>query len=128
MKYTLVLSLFLLSIPGFSQTQAELNANSSQKLKKIESELSAIENKILNEYKEDKEFVSMFTQAQEKWKEYRDAQLRMKYPKRSPGWYGSNHSMCINLYLTQLNRDRIEFLNEWLRVSEEGDACRGSVK
>jgi hypothetical protein len=54
--------------------------------------------------------------------------MKMKYPDREPGYYGSVESMCWSNYLTQLTSERIKTLNQWIDGTEEGDVCAGTVK
>jgi uncharacterized protein YecT (DUF1311 family) len=62
------------------------------------------------------------------WIQFRDAEMKMKYPEREDGYYGSVYPMCWSMYLTQLTTERITTLKQWLDGTEEGDVCAGSVR
>jgi len=54
--------------------------------------------------------------------------MKMKYPDREPGYYGSIQPMCEAMYLAELTQDRIKALKVWIEGVEEGDMCAGTVK
>ena len=62
------------------------------------------------------------------WIAFRDAQLKMKFPDREPGYYGSVLPLCEMMYLTELTQDRIKALQVWIDGVEEGNICAGTVK
>lgn len=130
MKNLILLFVFVLAFiqMGLGQTQTEMNKNSHSSLKELEAELADVISQIKMEFKEDTAFINTMNFSQEKWKEFRDAEIRMKYPKRAPGWYGSNHSMCIAMYKSELTKSRILKLKEWIEEDPEAekDACGGS--
>jgi len=84
--------------------------------------------KILFEYKSDTAFIKNLKASQRIWITFRNAELKMKFPDRERGWYGSMHPMCVSGYLENLTRARIKTLTEWLQGSEEGEGCGGSIK
>ena len=112
----------------FCQTQAEMNQQAHDDYKKADKELNKIYTKLLYEYKEDTVFIKNLKVAQNIWIKFRDAELKMKYPEREPGWYGSVHPMCVARYLEELTIERIMTLKEWVNGFEEGDSCGGSLK
>ena len=73
-------------------------------------------------------FLASLKEAQRCWIAFRDAQLKMKYPGREQGYYGSVLPMCEMMYLTELTQDRIKALQVWIDGVEEGDVCAGTVK
>jgi uncharacterized protein YecT (DUF1311 family) len=129
MKKLLVLISFLsyYSI-SFAQTQSDLNEAEHKKYLSADKELNSIYQKILEEYKEDTSFIKNLKQSQKIWIQFRSAEMKMKYPNRESGHYGSALPMCWSIYLTELTNQRIRTLQEWLNGVEEGDLCSGSVK
>lgn len=130
MKRTIILSFFLaLSSFVFSQTQAEMNMSSSEKLKKADAELNEVYKKILSDYASDTLFIKKLKIAQRLWIKFRDAEVDMKFPESEKRlYYGSMYPLCVNSYLESLTKERIEKLREWLEPVPEGEGCRGSVK
>lgn len=95
--------------------------------KKADAELNEVYQQIRKAYAGDPSFLEALKASQRIWITFRDAELKMKYPDREPGWYGSMHTMCISYYLTELTNERTTKLKEWLIEAEEVDACVGSV-
>jgi|LakMenEpi03Aug12_release.lakeMendotaPanAssembly.Ray.scaffolds.fasta_scaffold221322_2 uncharacterized protein YecT (DUF1311 family) len=127
--FTLITFLGLtISNQTFGQTQLEMNQEEQSKYLKADKELNLVYNKILKEYKSDSEFIKNFKNAQRIWIQFRDAEMKSKYPDREEGYYGSIHPMCWSIYLTELTEERTKKLNTWLLGIEEGDVCNGSVK
>ena len=127
MKYILSLVFCFFCFFGFSQTQAELNTMQYDSYKKTDKKLNEMYQAILKEYKSDTEFIKNLRTSQRIWITFRDAEVKVKYPDREDGYYGSIHPLCVSLYLEELTLDRISTLNLWLKGSEEGDACSGSI-
>lgn len=128
MKYILSLVFCFFCFFGFSQTQAELNMMQYDSYKKIDKKLNEVYQAILKAYKSDTEFIKNLRVSQRIWITFRDAEVKVKFPDREDGYYGSIHPLCVSLYLEDLTKDRISTLNLWLKGSEEGDACSGSIK
>jgi uncharacterized protein YecT (DUF1311 family) len=128
MKYILSLVFCFFCFFGFSQTQAELNTMQYDSYKKTDKKLNEVYQAILKAYKSDTEFIKNLRTSQRIWITFRDAEVKVKYPDREDGYYGSIHPLCVSLYLEELTLDRISTLNLWLKGSEEGDACSGSIK
>ncbi|HLP10718.1 MAG TPA: lysozyme inhibitor LprI family protein [Flavobacteriales bacterium] len=127
MKKILLIAALCFSGTCFSQSQAELNQQAHAAFKKADAELNSIYQKILTNYKEDKEFIKNLKATQRIWITFRDAELKMKYPDRKePMHYGSIHPMCVSLYLEKLTLERIATLKLWAEGAEEGDGCGGS--
>lgn len=128
MKYILTLVFCFFCFFGFSQTQAELNTMQYDSYKKTDKKLNEVYQAILKEYKSDTEFIKNLRASQRIWITFRDAEVKVKFPDREDGYYGSIHPLCVSLYLEDLTQDRISTLNLWLKGSEEGDGCSGSIK
>jgi len=118
---------FLLS-RSFAQTQLELNDMQLKNYVAADSELNLTYQKIMKEYKDDTAFTKSLVASEKIWIKFRDAEMKMKYPDREPGYYGSIQPMCWAIYLTQLTLERTATLKQWLEGIDEGDACAGSVK
>jgi uncharacterized protein YecT (DUF1311 family) len=128
MKYILSLVFCFFCFFGFSQTQAELNTMQYESYKKTDKKLNEVYQAILKAYKSDTEFIKNLRTSQRIWITFREAEVKVKYPEREDGYYGTIHPLCVSLYLEDLTLDRISTLNLWLKGSEEGDACSGSIK
>ena len=101
--FTLITLLGLtISNQAFGQTQSEMNQEEKSKDLKADKELNLVYNQILKEYKSDTEFIKNFKTAQRIWIQFRDAEMKSKYPDREEGYYGSIHPMCLSIYLTEL--------------------------
>jgi uncharacterized protein YecT (DUF1311 family) len=111
-----------------AQTQMEMNQDAAGEFKAADKELNAIYQQILEDYADDDVFLANLKEAQRCWIDFRDAQLKMKYPDREPGYYGSIQPVCEMTYLTELTQDRIKTLNVWIEGVEEGNLCGGTVK
>lgn len=128
MKYILSLVFCFFCFFGFSQTQAELNMMSYDSYKKTDKKLNEVYQAILKEYKSDAEFIKNLRASQRIWITFRDAEVKVKYPDREDGYYGSIHPLCVSLYLEELTQDRVSTLSQWIKGAEEGDGCSGSIK
>jgi uncharacterized protein YecT (DUF1311 family) len=128
MKLSLIFLLCLTCTIGFSQTQAEMNQQAFDAYKQADKELNEIYKKILDDYKSDTIFIKNLKASQRIWITFRDAELKVKFPDREPGYYGSIHPLCVESYLEELTRERIRTLKAWIDGAEEDEACNGSVK
>jgi uncharacterized protein YecT (DUF1311 family) len=128
MKYLMIILIGLIYSTGFAQTQTEMNKEENNSYVNADKELNEVYQKILSEYRSDTMFIKNLKASQRIWITFRDAELKMMYPDRESGYYGSIHPMCISSYLEQLTRERIKTLKVWLEGIEEDDACNGSVK
>lgn len=124
----LVLSALSAAALSLGQTQGEMNGQAADEFRASDKELNSIYQKILTEYADDDVFLANLKEAQRCWIAFRDAQLRMKYPDREAGYYGSIQPVCEANYLTELTRERTAALKVWLAGVEEGDVCAGTVK
>lgn len=128
MRLFLILMIGLISFTGFAQNQTNMNEDATESYKRADKELNEVYKKILNDYKSDAAFVKNLKASQRIWITFRDAELKMEYPDREPGYYGSIHPVCVAMYLEQLTNERIKTLKVWLEGIPEGDVCSGSVK
>ena len=113
---------------SFAQSQAEMNQDAQSKYKKAETEINSVYQQILKQYSSDQVFIKNLRTAQKLWIQFRDAEMKAKFPDRTSGYYGSVQPTCWNMYLTELTEERINKLRIWLTGIEEGDVCNGSVK
>ena len=113
---------------SIAQTQAEMTLDARKKLEKAEGELNRLSDQIVEEYRDDTVFIRNFRASQKLWLQFRKTELLMKYPQRDPSYYGSSFSMCVNLFLEELTRERIRKLTAWIEPDEEGDMCAGSAR
>ncbi|MER2996495.1 lysozyme inhibitor LprI family protein [Pontibacter populi] len=123
---TIVFTLF--ATCSFAQTQAEMNQQAFASYQKVDKELNDVYKKLLTEYKSDPAFITNLKASQRIWITFRDAELKMKYPEREAGYYGSIHPICRASYLEELTSERIKQLRKWLAGVEEVDGCSGSIK
>lgn len=129
MKHLLLFTIIFM--PGsfcFSQKQVEMNQKANKNYEQADKALNDTYQKILTEYKSDIEFIKNLKTAQRAWIQFRDAEMKARYPDREPGYYGSIQPMCWSMYLKELTEERNKKLKRWLTGIEEGDACSGSVK
>jgi uncharacterized protein YecT (DUF1311 family) len=110
------------------QSQGEMNQDAAKSYQKADKKLNDVYQRILKEYKEDTAFIKNLKAAQKIWIQFRDAEMKAKYPDREDAYYGSVQPMCWYLYKTELTERRTEKLKVWLTGIEEGDVCSGSVK
>lgn len=127
MKQLLLTITLVLSIPSFSQTQAEMNNEAYKDFNESDKLLNKTYQKILKVYKSDTLFIQNLRKSQRIWIQFRDAEIDMKYPDYDGVYYGSFQPVCRAQYLKELTDDRIKTLQQWLNGVEEGDICSGSV-
>jgi len=120
--------LIIISLSSFSQTQFEMNKESSETYLKLEQELKNVYNQIITEYKNDSIFIDKLKNSQQLWVKFRDAEVEMLFPEPDKRIYGSMYSMCYIGYLSELTKVRIAELEEWLKPIPKGEGCRGSKK
>jgi Uncharacterized protein conserved in bacteria len=111
-----------------AQTQSAMNAETASEFRAADEALNTVYRQILEAYAEDQVFLANLREAQRAWIAFRDAQLKMKYPDREPGYYGSIQPVCEANYLAALTQERTKALQVWLDGAVEGDTCAGSVK
>ena len=125
--FATILFLFICCF-SHAQTGADMNATAFQEYKKADKELNTVYIKILSDYKGDMAFIKNLKASQRLWLQFRDAELKAKYPDRPAGYYGSVLPSCKAGYLAQLTNERIKTLQVWIDGIPEGDVCAGSVK
>ena len=125
---TLLLSALFVAGRCEAQTQGDLNEQTAAEFHAADKELNSIYQKILEEYVDDEAFIANLKEAQRCWIAFRDAQLKMKYPDREPGYYGSILPSCEAMYLAELTQARIKALQVWIEGVQEGDGCAGTVR
>lgn len=111
-----------------AQTQGEMNAETAAEFNAADKRLNSIYQQIIADNADDEVFIASLKEAQRCWIAFRDAQLKMKYPDRQPGHYGSVLPSCEAMYLTELTNDRIKALQVWIDGVAEGNVCAGTVK
>ena len=126
--YTLFLSALFAAGRCEAQTQGEMNAETAGDSRAADKQLNTIYQQILSDYADDEVFIASLKEAQRCWIAFRDAQLKMKYPDREPGYYGSILPSCQAMYLAELTQERIKALQVWIDGVEEGNVCAGSVR
>ncbi len=127
-RVIIIFSIFWLVLNSYGQSQLELNEAQHKLYEKADKELNSTYQKILKEYKADTAFIMNLKMAQKLWIQFRDAEMKMKFPDREPGYYGSIQPLCRSIYLTELTQLRTKTLKIWIDGVEEGDACCGSVR
>lgn len=100
-----------------------MNETEHKRYLKADKELNQVYQRILNEYKIDTAFIKNLKTSQRLWVQFRDAEMKMMYPDREPGYYGSIHPMCWSIYKTELTNERIKKLELWLTGQEEEESC-----
>ena len=129
MKIYLIILLLLYTCSGvFSQTQNQMNIAAKSKFELADRRLNSVYQKILSEYKDDVTFTESLRVSQRLWIKFRDAEMLVKFPEKETSFYGSVFLMCWYSYKEELTMERVKRLQVWLTRTEEGDACRGSIK
>ena len=133
-KYTqdymrLLLSLFIIcmAVSATAQTQYEMNMEAAAEYQKADKELNKVYEEIIKRNTADTAFIRNLKISQRLWVQFRDAELKMKYPEREKGYYGSTQPLCEYEYLEELTKERITRLKQWLEGNEEGDSCGGTL-
>ncbi|MBD0295630.1 MAG: DUF1311 domain-containing protein, partial [Flavisolibacter sp.] len=85
-----------------------MNQQANDPFQKADQELNAVYQKIILKYKDDLAFIASLKAVQRLWIQFRDAELKMKYPRREQGYYGSVYPMCYSDYKEKLTRQRIK--------------------
>jgi uncharacterized protein YecT (DUF1311 family) len=123
MKQIITFLTFFICLTGFAQTQTEMNNNADEAYKKADKELNSIYQKILTENKSDSVFIQNLTVSQRNWIKFRDSEIKVKFPEREPGYYGSSLPMCISQYQAELTNERMTTLKTYLDKPKEGNIC-----
>src|SRR3546814_3037933 len=98
--------------------------------RKADDSLQHVYNHVQEEYSSNQDFIRQLKKSQALWKEMRDADMLMRFPKKdeNPNFYGSVFSKCYYIIATDYTNHRIDYLNQWLKGIPEGDFCSGSIR
>jgi len=120
--------LLMLFIVIISSHHISFGQQTDDSYTKAEKEINTVYQKILREYSSDKAFIKNLKAAQRLWIQFRDAEIKARFPNQTPGYYGSVYAVCVSNLKTELTNERIKTLNVWLNGIEEGDVCAGSIR
>ena len=125
----LLLVCSLVSISSFGQSQAQLNQQADAAYRKADQELNRTYQQILKEYRTKTVFLQSLKAAQQRWLQFRDAEMKARYPAANTQFeYGSFFPVCYSNGLEELTKARTKQLRVWLTGLPEGEMCGGSVK
>ena len=125
----LLLAGSLLSFSSFGQSQTQLNVQADAAYQKADQELNRTYQQILKEYRTKTIFLQSLKIAQQRWLQFRDAEMKARYPAANTQLeYGSFFPVCYSNGLEELTKARTKQLRLWLTGIPEGDMCNGSVK
>lgn len=127
MKTIVTVALLFAASIGFAQTQAEMNEMAHKSFQQADKELNKTYQQILKDYSTDTLFIKNLKAAQKIWVQFRDAEMKMKYPLYEKEFF-SMKTVCWYSYMQQLTEARTITLKEWIKPTEDGDVCAGSVK
>ncbi len=97
--------------------------------KTADAELNKVYQAILKAYKDRPEFTQKLKIAQRAWIKFRDAHAESVFPAKDKlGEYGSVYRVCYAQIMASLTEQRTRQLWVWIKGTEEGDVCAGSVK
>jgi uncharacterized protein YecT (DUF1311 family) len=114
--------------PHQGDTQRDVNDQARADYKAADREMNRVYTAVLSKYAKDATFIAKLKAAQRAWLVFRDADMAANYPDPDPqSAYGSAYPMCMSRNATELTRQRTEQLKVWLKGTEEGDICAGSV-
>jgi uncharacterized protein YecT (DUF1311 family) len=134
MRKTLLLALCSL-IGSFSIAQSESYTVYTQEeavgkhcadYLRLKKTLWGITQRIQDDYRKDKVFISKFRQAQAQWESYRDAQLAMIFSEKTANQSQETTDLCRCSWLIKLTNERIDYLLHWRNDFNDCDACAGS--
>ena len=119
----------LLSFNSFGQSQAAMNQQADVAYQKADQELNRTYQQILKEYRTKTAFLQSLKAAQQRWIQFRDAEMKARYPAANAQFeYGSFFPVCYSNGMEELTKARTKQLRLWLAGIPEGDMCNGSVK
>jgi uncharacterized protein YecT (DUF1311 family) len=125
----LLLACCLASVSSFGQSQAQMNQEADAAYQKADQELNRTYQQIFKEYRTETVFLQSLKAAQQRWLQFRDAEMKARYPAaNSLVEYGSFFPVCYSNGLEELTKARTKQLRLWLTGIPEGDMCNGSVK
>ena len=119
----------LISVSSYGQAQAQLNQDADVAYQKADRELNRVYQQIFKEYRTQTVFLQSLKAAQQRWIQFRDAEMKARYPAaNSQLEYGSFFPVCYSNGMEELTKARTKQLRLWLTGIPEGDMCNGSVK
>jgi uncharacterized protein YecT (DUF1311 family) len=107
----------------FPQTQFEINQEAKESYEKSDKELNDAYKQLIASNKGDTAFIHSLKISQRLWIKFRDAELKLRFPDREPGYYGSMLPMCESNYLKKLTDERVATLKRFLDKSIMDDGC-----
>ena len=118
--------LFAIGVSSVGASAQELCEESE----KVDAELNRVYKQLFRKYKDQPVFLKKLRLAQRAWLKFRHAHVLSIFPQEDDPHYHYGTAMidCSCLQLAHLTRTRVEQLKAWLRGTEEGDLCKGSVK
>lgn len=124
-----LLACCLISVSSFGQSQAAMNQQADAAYQKADQELNRTYQQIFKEYRTQTVFLQRLKTAQQRWLQFRDAEMQARYPATDAQLeYGSFFPVCYSNGLEELTKARTKQLRLWLTGIPEGDMCNGSVK
>jgi uncharacterized protein YecT (DUF1311 family) len=127
-KFKIIVLLYIITFPAFSQIQVDSNNDAEDSFKKADNELNRVYQTILHEYKDDTLFMKNLKSVQRLWIQFRNAEVRMKYPDTINGRYSTPYLMCTFSYKEKITRERINALKVWLEGIKGYSECAGTLK
>jgi uncharacterized protein YecT (DUF1311 family) len=120
-----LLACCLVSMSSFGQSQTQMNQEADAAYRKADQELNRTYQQILKEYRSQTVFLQSLKTAQQRWIQFRDAEMTARYPAPNTQLeYGSFFPVCYSNGM----EERTKQLRLWLTGIPEGDMCNGSVK
>jgi uncharacterized protein YecT (DUF1311 family) len=114
---------------SFGQSQTQMNQEADAAYRKADQELNRTYQQILKEYRSQTVFLQSLKTAQQRWIQFRDAEMTARYPAPNTQLeYGSFFPVCYSNGMEELTKARTKQLRLWLTGIPEGDMCNGSVK
>src|SRR4051812_35027989 len=96
----LMILLFVMTVTtAVAQSQAEMNQEARESYEAADKELNNVYQQIKKKYADDKVFLTELKNAQLTWIKSRDADVKMMFPDREVGYYGSMLPMCMSGYM-----------------------------
>jgi uncharacterized protein YecT (DUF1311 family) len=128
MKTFTILLFLCFGLNGLGQTQLEMNETAQAKFNQADKQLNILYKKILTSYSQDTNFILQLKNSQRIWIQFRDAEMKMRFPEKDQSNYGSVFPMCWYIYMEELTVERTKKLKRWLTGAKEGEVCSGSIK
>ena len=127
MRLNLLIFSVFLALNMFGQNQAEINISDCEKFQQKDKELNIVYNYIIDLYSVDTIFIEKLRLTHNNWIKLRDSDLSIYMLEEE--YYGSVEASCRCSFLTELTKQRIEFLNKWAKGNyEEGWVCGGTTR